>query len=249
MKSFLVFAAALTTLALSTPAHAQAVDDIVARNLQAKGGEALLRSTTSVRATGTGLMQGQKVNVVTATKRPYLVRNEMTPSGPSPAAGGNAPPSLVQGFDGENLWLQVGNAPAQPLSAGDRIEAMKRTSQIDSPLLDYKAKGTTVTLGDPVTEGGKKLHHLIVTPKGAPPMHYYIDAGTNLESRMTIDVEEGGQSMRMEMRFGDFRTIEGRTVPFTITQFMNGGQVAQLRFDTVEFNVPMDDALFRMPRK
>ena len=249
MKSLLVIASAvLAALTLAAPLHAQSVDEIVARNLQAKGGEALLRSTTSVRATGTGLMQGQKVNVVTATKRPYLVRNEMTPSGPSSATGGT-PPALVQGFDGETLWMQVGNAPAQPLSAGDRIEAMKRTSQIDSPLLDYKTKGTTVTLGDPVTEGGRKLHHLVVTPKDAPPMHYYIDAETHLESRMTMDVEESGQALRMEMRFADFRTIDGRTVPFTITQFMNGAQVAQLRFETVEFNVPMDDALFRMPRR
>ena len=80
-------------------------------------------------------------------------------------------------------------------------------------------------------------------------MHYFIDAETNLESRMVIDVDQGGQKLKMEMRFGDFKTIEGRTVPFTITQFMNGNQIGQLRFDKVEFNVPVNDEIFRLPNK
>jgi len=239
----------VATLALASPALAQDVDEIVARNIQAKGGEALLRSTTSVRTTGGGTMQGQKVTVKTITKRPSLMRNELTLT--VPGGMGEKPPSqsMIQAFDGENLWMQMGSMPPQVLPPGEQVEAVRRTSQIDSPLLDYKWQGTTITLGEPATEGGRKQHHLIVTPKGAPAMHYYIDAETNLESRMVIDVEQGGQKMRMEMRFGDFKTIDGRTVPFTITQFMNGAQLGQIRFDSVEFNVPVDDELFRLPKK
>ncbi len=243
------FAVIVATLALASPAVAQSVDEIVAKNIQAKGGEELLRATTTVRTIGSGQVQGQKVTVRTTTKRPSLMRNEMTLT--VPAGAGEKPPaqSVIQAFDGENLWIQRDSMPPQVLQPGEQVEAVRRTSQIDSPLLDYKAKGTTITLGEPSTEGGRKTHHLIVTPKGAPPMHYYIDAETFLESRMVIDVDQGGQKLRMEMRFSDFKNIDGRTVPFTITQFMNGTQVGQVRFDTVEFNVPVDDELFRLPKK
>lgn len=239
----------VSTLALASPAVAQSVDEIVARNIQAKGGEELLRSTTTVRTIGTGQVQGQKVTVRTTTKRPSMMRNEMTIT--VPGGIGEKPPSqsVVQAFDGENLWMQMGSMPPQVLPPGEQVEAVRRTSQIDSPLLDYKAKGTTITLGEPSAEGGRKTHHLVVTPKGAPPMHYYIDAETNLESRMVIDVDQGGQKLRMEMRFGDFKTIEGRTVPFRITQYMNGAQIGEVRFDSVEFNVPIDDELFKLPKK
>lgn len=239
----------IATLALASSAAAQTVDDIVTRNIQAKGGEELLRATNSVRTTGSGQMQGQRVAIKTTTKRPSMMRNEMSVT--VPGGAGEKPPAqtVIQAFDGENLWMQMGAMPAQVLPPGEQVDAVRRTSQIDSPLLDYKAKGTTITLGEPSTEGGRKTHHLIVTPKGAPPMHYYIDAETNLESRMVIDVDQGGQKMRMEMRFSDFKTIEGRTVPFTITQFMNGTQIGQIRFETVEFNVPVDDELFRLPKK
>ena len=250
MRSLLsTIAVTVSTLVLAGPVQAQTAEEIVAKNIAAKGGEALLKSTTSVRTTGTGLMQGQKVTVVTASKRPFQMRNEMTISPPEAPGQPRPTQTVVQAFDGENLWIRMGNLPPQVLPPGEQVEALKRTSQIDSPLLDYKAKGTSIALGEPSTENGRQLHHLVVTPKGAPAMHYYIDSDTNLESRMTIEVEQEGKKLRMEMRFGDFRTIEGRTVPFAITQFVNGSQMGQLRFDKVEFNVPLADDLFKLPKQ
>jgi outer membrane lipoprotein-sorting protein len=249
MRSLLsTIAVSVATLVLSGPVQAQTAEEIVAKNIAAKGGEKLLRSTTSVRTTGAGVMQGQKVTVVTASKRPSQMRNEMTISPPDAAGEARPAQTIVQAFDGQNLWVRMGNLPPQVLPPGEQVEALRRTSQIDSPLLDYQAKGTSITLSEPSTENGRKLHHLIVTPKGAPVMHYFIDAATNLESRMTIEVSQEGKKLQMEMRFDDFRTIDGRTVPFAITQFVNGSQMGQLRFEKVEFNVPLGEDLFRLPK-
>ena len=38
-------------------------------------------------------------------------------------------------------------------------------------------------------------------------------------------------------------------VPFTVTQFVNGKPVAEMNFEKIEFNVPIDDAVFKMPAK
>lgn len=229
----------LATFVLTAPAaNAQTVDEIVAKNIEAKGGFATLKNTNTVRTTATGSMQGAEVSITSSSKRPYFMRNEMSMAGQK----------MIIGFDGEQAWMSAGGMPAQALPRGGQTDAMKQTSQIDSPLFDYKAKGTTIELGEPVTEAGRKLHHLIVTPKSGAPMHYYIDAETGLESRMSIDVEDGDQKMKMEMRFSDFQTVEGRTVPFTITQVVNGKEVGQMKFQKMAFNVPMDDAIFRMPK-
>lgn len=228
----------LTGVALAVPSFAQTADEIVAKNIEAKGGAARLKDTTSVRTSGTGTMQGAEVAIQTLTKRPHFVRNEMTLAGQK----------MVQGFDGETLWMMAPGMPAQALPGGPQTEAFKQSSQIDSPLVDYKAKGTTIELGEPLNDDGKRLHHLIVTPKTGPAMHYYIDPETHLESRMVMDIEEGGQQMKMELRFSDYKTIDGRTTPFTITQFVNGNQMGQMKFEKIEFNVPLDDSLFRMPK-
>ena len=219
--------------------HAQTVDEIVAKNIQAKGGAELLRSTNTVRTTGSGTMQGSKITITTSSKRPYLVRNEMALAGQT----------MVMGFDGTTAWMAPSGLPAQPIPAGPQTEGLKQNSQIDSPLFDYKVKGTKIELGAPVTEAGRKLHHLVVTPKASPAMHYYLDAETGLETKMVIDTEDGGQTIRMEMRFSDFRPIEGRMVPFTVAQFVNGNQVGEIKFEKIEFNVPIDDAIFKMPAK
>ena len=233
-----VLLAALVAAAPSV--YAQTVDDIVAKNIQAKGGFETLKSTNTVRTVGTGTMQGATVTIKTLTKRPSFARNEMTVAGQT----------NIIGFDGERAWMSVAGMPAQVMPAGPQTEGLKRNSHIDSPLFDYKAKGTTVTFGDPamVTEGGRRLHHLLVTPKGGAPMHYYIDAATGLEDRMVIEVDDAGRKMKMELRFLDFKTVEGRTVPFTIRQFVNGAQVLEMKFEEIEFNVPAGDSLFQMPK-
>ena len=234
--------AAVVLLALTvaaSAAQAQTVDEIIAKNLDAKGGAATLKSTTSVRTTGKGTMQGADVSILSSSKRPFYMRNEMEMAGQK----------IVQGFDGDTLWMAMGNMPPQALPPGPQTDILKQSSQIDSPLLDYQAKGTTIQLGEPLTEGGKKQHHLVVKPKSGPTMHYYIDADTNLESKMVIDVEDSGQKATMEMRFSDFKKVEGRMIPFTVTQFVNGTQMVQVKFEKVEFNVPMDDAMFRMPKQ
>ena len=228
----------LAILALAAPAvHAQTVDEIVAKNIEAKGGLETLKSTNSVRTTGTGTMQGNEVTITSFTKRPYFVRNEMSMAGQA----------IVMGSDGETAWMVAPGLPAK-VQPPDKAEALKQSSQIDSPLLDYKARGTKIELGEPLTEGGRRFHHLIVRQKTGPVMHYYLDAATGLEAKMAIDVEEAGQQLKMEMRFSDFRTVEGRTVPYRMTQFVNGNQVSEIKFDKIEFNVPMEDSLFRIPK-
>lgn len=246
MRRYLLFVP--LTLALVAPAAAQSlsVERIIARNLEAKGGETLLRETTSVRTTASGTMQGQRVTLLTLSKRPFMMRNEIAIH-----ASGNRPPQMmVQAFDGQNLWMRMGTMPPRVINSQEQVEAMKRTSQIDSPLLDYKSKGTTIILGEPLNhQDGRTLHHLIVTPKGAPEMHYYIDPKTFLESHMVIEVEQAGQKNHMEMEFGEFATIEGRKVPMAITQYVDGNLIGQLRFSRVEFNVPLADELFTLPKK
>lgn len=223
----------------ASPAGAQTVEELVDRNIKAKGGYELLKNTATVRTTGTGTMQGAAVTIMTIVKRPFSVRNEM----------GVAGQKMIVGFDGTTAWMAPAGLPPQPLPPGPQTEALKQNSQIDSPLFDYKAKGTKIELGEPLTEGGRTLQHLIVTPKGSPMMHYYLDPASGLEAKMVIDTEDSGQKIKMELRFSDFKPVEGRMVPFNVAQFVNGKAVMEMTFQKIEFNVPVDDAIFRMPAK
>jgi outer membrane lipoprotein-sorting protein len=226
------------SLALVSPASAQSVEDIIAKNLQAKGGVSVLKQTMSVRTVAKAVTPNGDVTITSVSKRPNLMRNEIS------GAGQN----FVIGFDGTTAWIAPQGMPPKAMPPGPQTDMMKQTSQIDSPLLDYQAKGMKAELAGTEAEGERQLHHLVLTPKVGPRMHYFIDAATGLESRLLIESSDGGQTTRMEIRFSDYRTVDGRTVPFSTTQVVNGNEAGQIKFEKVEFNVPLDDAMFRMQK-
>ena len=49
--------------------------------------------------------------------------------------------------------------------------------------------------------------------------------------------------------FSDYRSVDGGMVPFVLKQRQNGTIIATTTLDKVEFNVSIEDGLFKMPAK
>jgi hypothetical protein len=128
---------------------------------------------------------------------------------------------------------------------------MRYSADFDGALIDYKEKGHTVELVGREKADGKEVYHLKVTMKGGDvQQHYYIDADTGIELKTSTDVDLGtGQRQPLVTEMSDYRQIDGIMIPHTVRQLLNGKPVVQMTIDTVEFNPPIDDALFRMPKK
>ena len=224
-------------LTLAPMASAQTAEEIVAKNLEAKGGLQLLRETNSVRISGTITGPAGKGTTVSMSKRPNWFRREMN-------IGGQR---MMQGYDGTTLWMGMSGMPSQEMPAGPQAEALKRTGgDFDSAFIDWQAKGHKIEYKGKVTEGAKELHRLSVIQKDGPTIDYYIDPTTWLEARTVM--EDIASKGKMETRLSDYRKVEGRMIPFVMTNVLNGTQVAQIRVDRIEFNVPLDDTLFKMPK-
>ena len=220
------------------PAAAQTLEDVLAKNLKAKGGAESLKSTNSVRMTGrlSAPSAPGEMAITIMAKRPNMVRREMAMAGQT----------MAFGFDGTNVWAQQGAGPAQPIT-GPQADQVKQTAEFDSVFLTYKEAGHTVELVGPETVDGRSLHHVKVTRKDGMVQHYYLDAETGLEARMVVDADQGGMKMKVETSLSDYRNVDGRMIPFKLKQTTNGTPSAEITFDKIEFNVPMEDALFKMP--
>lgn len=239
-----VSCAVLGLLLLSAAAaHAQSVDELVAKNMQAKGGAEKWKSVSSVRMTGTITMQGTGMPLIVYAKRPNLTRQEIT-----------LPPDrrLVQAFDGTTGWMinpMMGSDAPQELPP-PVSEMMRNTSDFDGPLVNYKEKGNTIEIVGQEKLGDKDVHHLKITMKGGTVQHYYLDAATGIELKKAEEVDMGtGQKQRLETEMADYQQVEGVMVPKTVRQLMNGKPVVEMSIDKVEFNTGVDDRLFRMPGK
>ena len=78
----------------------------------------------------------------------------------------------------------------------------------------------------------------------AARLHLYLDAATGLEARRSTEVE----SLKLEQELSDYRPVNGVTIPFHIRLLVNGVPQSEMKVQSVEFNVAMDDAIFRMPK-
>jgi outer membrane lipoprotein-sorting protein len=227
--------AAAQPAALTNPT----VDDVVALNLKARGGVELLRATESMKMSGTITSPTGPAKMTIWVKRPNRKRTETEFGGQK----------SVMAFDGTTAWGAMGSMPPQVIPPSPQLEEAKGRSEMDPALLDYREKGRRVELAGREKVDGSDVFHLRITDKGQVT-HYYVDAVTGLERKQTNQISDGQNVARMELRFSDFRDVQGRMVPFTVQQVVDGKPVAQTyKVESVEFNIPIDDALFKMPGK
>jgi outer membrane lipoprotein-sorting protein len=248
-------AMAIVAAAALGSAHAQTVDEVVAKNLQARGGVEKLKALNTTKITGDVQQQGAKIHIVTWAKRPNYLRREieMTPPPPSPGRA-NVPPSTgpikaVVAFDGQTVWtIDPRMGPGPQAITGPQADAVaKANPDFDSVLLDYKAKGHTVELVGTETIAGKPAHHLKITRKNGAIQQYYLDVQTGLEVRTSDTIEQGGVKTELTTDLSDYQTVDGFSMPFKMRQSVNGTPVAEVTISKWEVNVPMEDELFKIP--
>jgi hypothetical protein len=129
----------LTLLFLASPfaCKAQSADEIVARFLKAMGGTEKLKAIQSVRVV-------QRVEDDNPPNDPFVIirkrGNKVRIEESIPGTGGQL--HEIQGCNGKNGWIKIGNAPAKV--TGDSL--CQGAAAIDDPLLDYQKKGYTLEL-------------------------------------------------------------------------------------------------------
>jgi len=227
-----------------TPAAAPlpTVDDIIAKNLQAKGGAAKWQSMKSVKMTGKMTAQGIEMPLTVYAMRPNFNRQEIT------MAAGTA----IQAFDGTTAWLvnPMRGIETPQVVPGPAAELAKNSADFDGALINYKAKGNDIELVGKEQLEGKDVYHLKVTAKGGPVQHYLLDADSGIELRMSTEIELGsGQKQTLTTAMSNYKQVDGIMIPHTVTQTAGGRTLLQWTITTVEFNAVPDDSIFRLPKK
>ena len=169
---------ALSAVLVATAAAQTTVDDVVAKNLAAKGGIEKLRAITTVKMTGSLKSPSGVTAITTWAKRPSFMRRDNVNDGQT----------FVTAFDGKTLWQINPLISPRPRE----IPAPPEAEDFDSLLLDYKEKGRTVELVATEPVQGINMHRLRVTEKNGQIRDIYINAETMLESKAVVQVEQGG---------------------------------------------------------
>ena len=218
------------------------VDELVAKNIEAKGGAAALQAIQSVKLTGKLLVnQGQIQLAYVETKaRPDHLRTEGSIQGMT----------QIQAYDGKDAWRISpfrGRKDPEKMSA-DEAKSLSEDAEIGGPLEDWKAKGSTVTYLGTEDVDGTPAHKLRVARKNGDVSFVYLDPDHFLEIRILTQRIEHGAQVEEEKDLGDYEKVNGVFFPFSIeTGAKNDPDKAKTIIEKAEANVSVDPAVFRFP--
>jgi outer membrane lipoprotein-sorting protein len=212
------------------------IDQLVAKNLQAKGGLEKMRAVQTIKETSRMVIQGMDATLTVYLRRPNQLRQEIVVSGKT----------IINAFDGTTAWLinPLTGSSDPTVVSGPMADVIKEQSDFDGPLVDYKTKGYKIELVGSETLNGKPVQHLKVT-RNQQVQHLYLDNVTGLEVKIVSESEVG----QIEQELSDYRDVEGVKLPFSVRTVSNGTQMGQMTVESVQLNVKLDDALFKMPGK
>ena len=218
------------------------VDELVSKNIEAKGGADALHALQSLRLSGKLLVnEGQIELAYLQTKeRPGELRTEATLQGMT----------QVEAYDGKEGWKISpfqGRKDPEKMSADD-LKPLMEDAEIDGPLVDWKAKGSTVDYLGTEEVDGTLAHKLKVVRKNGDLSFVYLDPDHFLEIRVLTGRVKHGAYEEVETDLGDYEKTAGVFVPTSIESGRKGDPDKQkIIIDKVEANVPVDDAIFHFP--
>lgn len=230
----------LPAVLLALPGFAQnmpTVDEIIAKNIHARGGMSKLAGIKTLRATFSSEEDGKPVQLVELQKRPNKLRRNISFAGST----------IVFAYDGTNAWQfdarGKGATPAPP----DLALELKEEADIEGSLVNYKEKGSSVELAGKEKLNGADVYNLKITLKEGPVRNIYLDGRNFLEVKETGFFEQRGKRVDFVTVFKNYTLVQGILFPFLIEQKTGDEETQSTYLKKIEINVPVPDSIFTMP--
>ena len=237
-KKFVLSLCAAALLAVS--ASAQTADELIDKNIKARGGLDKMKAVKSMRVNAKMKMGPMEAPVIITQQRPENIRVEFTIQGMTG----------VQAYDGSTGWAVMpfmGKKDPEQMS-DDMLKQFKQEADFDGPLVDYKAKGSTVEYIGKEDVQGTPAYKLKLTRKNGNVSYIFLDADSYLEIKQQSTTKIQGQDVEGESTLGDYKEFGGVLYPTSIETHAKGKEGGQsITVEKVEINPTVDAALFHMP--
>ena len=226
---------------MSLSAVSQTADELVAKNLQAKGGVEKIKAIHSTRMTGNFDSGGFKATVSQYSKRPDMVREMFSVQGMT----------QVQAYDGSSGWQisPFGGRKDPELLGEDDVRGLAEDADFDGPLVDAQTKGNKIEYLGHDQVDGDDAYKLKVTLKNGDIFYYYLDPDTYVEIQVEKQQFIRGSVRESVTVLGSYKPVNGVMYPFFIESGPKNNPDARgkITITKIEANVPIEDSEFKMP--
>jgi hypothetical protein len=261
--TFLAVAVTLGMGADTASPAGMTVEQIIERNVAARGGLQAWRGVQTLSMSGkleaggnespTFPVQGVKRGGVQVPKRPaeqmqLAFRLESKRSRKLRLEIDFRGQTAIQTYDGTHGWKLrpfLNRHEVEPFTA-DEMKAAAFQADLDGPLVDYAAKGTKAELEGTEKVEGKDNYRLKLTFKDGQSQHVWVDAKTFLESKIEGTPRRlDGKYHPVEIYYREYKTVSGIVVPYvTETKVQGVKQTEKIEVEQVVVNPQVEDSRF-----
>lgn len=222
--------------------RAQSVDEIIDKHITAMGGKEKLKSITSVKMAVKAQAQGFEFPTELMSKKSGSVKTTTTIQNMK----------MVQCYDANAKagWFvnpMMGDKKAQKMNDDQVKQIQNQGGRMESDLLEYKEKGHTAEYLGKEDVDGEETYLVKLLKKDGSITYYYIDVLTNLILKEKTKTKLKDKETEGETWYSNYQTVNGITSASTMETFSNNVLVFQINVEKIEYNVVLDDALFKMP--
>ncbi|HEX5258019.1 MAG TPA: hypothetical protein VFW35_04465 [Sphingomicrobium sp.] len=212
--------AALLLGSVAVPAAAQDAQSLIAKNLEARGGEAALSAIKSIKFKGRSIAPGD-----------FELTYEETHERVGPSAAADRVDltvqglDLVQAYDGHGNGWKInpfqGRKDAEKMS-GDEARSMADGALIEGPLLASLHDGSRVDYLGRDDFDGTLAYKLKVTQTDGDEFTYWLDPDTYLEIKVEERRKLRGAEQTNETELGDYEKVAGVYFPMSVESWSQG---------------------------
>jgi hypothetical protein len=243
----IILACALVSAPLvSVKAAEPSAQELVAKNLEARGGADALKALRTIQFKGTIRFPGDfELDYVETRARGSAgaagaVRFDSTLQGLT----------LVQAYDGKAGWSInpfQGRRDAETMSADD-ARSLSDSGLVDGPLQSAATNGSKVEYLGREDFDGTLAYKLRVAEKDGDSFVYLIDPGTYLEIAITETRKVRGAEQVFEYELGDYEKVGGVYFPMSVQSGSKGSsQRQQVSIETASANTEVKPDYFAQP--
>jgi hypothetical protein len=226
MRPTLVALSILLALSAAAEPPKMTAEELVAKNIEARGGAAKLRAITSIHTVGKiRVGGGSEAKTESWGVAPDKYRSEFSLQGMT----------AVQAWDGRQAWSISpfgGRKDPQKLSTDD-AKSLVEAADIAGPLFDWQAKGSKIESLGTEDIDGTDAYKLRVTRKSGDAVVVFLDPDSFLEIRTINHRMVRGQEQVQTTDLGEYEQVDGVYFPF---------EVGRNQIDKVELNLPVDQS-------
>jgi hypothetical protein len=243
----IMLAVALVNVPLASARAAEpTAEELVAKNLDARGGADALKALRTIQFKGKIRFPGDfELDYVETRARAGqggagAVRFDSTLQGLT----------LVQAYDGKAGWSInpfQGRRDAETMS-GDDARSLADSGLVDGPLLSASTNGSRIEYLGREDFDGTLSYKLRVSEKDGDSFVYLIDPGTYLEIAITETRKVRGAEQVFEYELGDYEKVGGVYFPMSVASGQKGSsQRQQVSIETASANTEVKPDYFAQP--